>query len=187
MNLEFNHVPMEEPFLVPLKYIDVTRPCKKNVLMTLGKPIRTDVYQIRGTAFTKFTLPKEKPRKGYICVLGGGWQTFIRPPDVITCGQKNEKIVNRSESTKTGMENTRSFNSIMLDEQEEFTSWSWWQRLQRNFQKIEEQVGKTRGRDHAMRKESSNKHHEGGCKARNCTPCDSKKRLTDVKWNLLNP
>ena len=36
--------------------------------------------------------------------------------------------------------------------------------------KREEKIGKTYGSSHAVQKESSDKHHEGGCEAGNCIP-----------------
>ena len=71
MNLEFNsmcrekkHSPFHWNILVQLTLIWTC--CKKNVLMTIGMSIRTEVYQIRGKAFTKFTPLKQKPPKGYV-------------------------------------------------------------------------------------------------------------------------
>ena len=54
-------------------------------------------------------------------------------------------------------------------------------------QKCEEQVGKTYGSDRAVQKESSNSHHEGGCKAGNCIPKDIPKQIMTEKWNLMIP
>ena len=61
-------------------------------------------------------------------------------------------------------------------------------------QQCEEKIGKTFGSSHAVQKESLDKHHQGGCKAGNCTPKDSQNDLwlysgisctQGKEWNLL--
>ena len=71
----------------------------------------------------------------------------------------------------------------MLEDWEEFTSLILMTKITKKLSKIR----KTYGSDHAVHKESSKWHHEGGCEAGSCIPKDSKKRFMAEKWNLMNP
>ena len=68
------YVPKEETFPIPLKYIDVTRSTRIDLDVMQEKKI-DDHWNVdsskhlldSGRGFTKFTLLKEKPPKGYMC------------------------------------------------------------------------------------------------------------------------
>ena len=73
INLEFNSVPKEETFLVPLKYIDVAKSTHTDLEVVQEK--RSDDYwnvdsnrslSDSRTRLTTFTLLKENPPKGYV-------------------------------------------------------------------------------------------------------------------------
>ena len=115
------YVPKEKTFPIPLKYIDVTRSSDTNLDGLQEKRI-DDYWNVNvnrslsdsWTGFTKFTLLKEKPPKGY------SWSKkrltkFKQRPDLKMCGLKSgrrsEKPL-RKERNKSGQ--TRSPNSIMI-------------------------------------------------------------------------
>ena len=66
------YVPKGEPFLIPLKYIDVTRNTDTALDVLLEKDVE-DCWNVDGerkmsdawTGFTRFVLPKERPPEGY--------------------------------------------------------------------------------------------------------------------------
>ena len=90
-------VSKEETFPIPLKYIDVTRTCGRQ-----SKFIRFS------ERFTKFTVLKEKPPKGYMWSRGDK-QRFKQLPDLIICGWEKP---HRRKRSKNGQ--TRNQSSIML-------------------------------------------------------------------------
>ena len=85
------HVPKEETFPIPLKYIDVTRSSHTDLDVKQEKPI-DDYWNVGASGnlsdswkgFTNFTLLKETPPKGYL--WSGGrltkFQTRTRPDNV---------------------------------------------------------------------------------------------------------
>ena len=88
------HVPKEETFFMPLKYIDVTRYTHTNLDVLQEKRIdyhwNVDAnrsFSDSRKGLTKFILHKEKPLKGYMG-LEGDWQKFKRPLDQTMCGLK---------------------------------------------------------------------------------------------------
>ena len=109
----------------------------------------------------------------------GDWQTFrgtttrpdhVRPEvraKIGKAGQNREKQELKKKEATTWQCSTTERNLLY---------WSWWPRLQRNFQKCEEKIGKTYGSSHAVQKESSDWHHEGG-RGGNCIPKCSKNDL----------
>ena len=67
------YVPKEETFPFPLKYIDVTRSThtdpdvlQEKRIDIIGMSIRADILSDSWKGFTKFTLLKETPPKGYL-------------------------------------------------------------------------------------------------------------------------
>ena len=95
--------------------------CKRNVSMTIGMSIRTEVCQIRGKASQSLLCWKKNHPKD-LCGPGGDWQRFKRLSDQIMCGQKyGRKLIKppRIEKNKNGK--TRSKNSTMFEDWEEFT------------------------------------------------------------------
>ena len=84
----------EETFLVPLRYIDVTRATFTNLDVMQEKHV-DDYWNVHSNrslsdsrkGFTKFTRLKEKPPKGYTWSWWD-WQKFKRLPDQIMYGQK---------------------------------------------------------------------------------------------------
>ena len=175
------YVPKDETFPIPLRYIDVTR-CTHIDLDVLQEKRIDDYWNVDASkhlsdswkGFTKFTLLKEKPPKGYM------WsgkrktkvQTTTRPdhvwPEVWTkkwnAAQNREKHEWKKRGAKTRQCSTTERNSLY---------WPGWPRLQRNSR-------------HAVQKESSDKHHEGGCGG-NCITKSSKNDLwlyNGISWIL---
>ena len=116
------HVPKEETFLIPLKYIDVTRSTHTD-LDVMQENRSDDCWNFdlnrslsdSWKSFTKFTLLKEKTPKGYMC-SGRRLtkvQTTARPdhmwPEVWSKIGKPLRI----EKNKNGR--LKSLNWIMLD------------------------------------------------------------------------
>ena len=69
------HVPTEESYPVPLKYIDVSRSTdttsdvmSQKILTITGMLMEFVDCQIRGLVSTRFTVLSEKPRDGYYMV-----------------------------------------------------------------------------------------------------------------------
>ena len=118
------HVPKEETFPIPLKYIDVTRSTHTNLNVMQEKRIddnwnvdaNRSFFQILGKD-SQILFHWKKNLQRDIWGLEGDWQKIKRPLDQAMCGLKcGPKLVKslRRERSKNGQ--TRSRNSIMLDD-----------------------------------------------------------------------
>ena len=73
----------------------------------------------------------------------------------------------------------------MVEYWEEFTLLTLMTKITKKLSKCEEKIGKTFGSSHAVQKESSDQHHEGGCEAGSCIPTGSKNYLwlySGISW-----
>ena len=121
------YVPKEESFLVPIKYIDVTRTSCTSLDVMLEKQIE-DHWNVDGkkelsdawTGFTRFDLLKERPPEGF---SWSGWrltrkQKTSRPDDGQICGNLCPTQQRRKQN-KDGL--SRNQSSTMPDNWEEYS------------------------------------------------------------------
>ena len=181
------NVPTEETFTIPLKYIDVTRSTLTN-LDVLQENRRDDCWNVDAngslseswTGFTKITLLKEKPPKGFM------WsgerltkvQTTTRLENVLPGVWT--KIGKAAQNREKQEGKTRSQNSTMLDDWEEFTSLILMIKITKKHSKIA-RIKWERPMAAAVlcKRKAQNWHHENGCIAGNCISKESTRQRVE--------
>ena len=121
-------MPKEETLPIPLKYIDGARSIRTDLDVMQEKHV-DDYWNVdlnrslsdSRKGFTRFTILKEKPPKGYMWSVGGlaKVQTTTSPDHVWPEG--GEKLVKQPRIEKNKNGKTRSQNWTMLDDWEEST------------------------------------------------------------------
>ena len=135
------HMPKEETFPFPMKYIDVTRSTHRD-LDVMQEQCIDDYWNVDSNRSlsdscrgSQNSLHWKKHIPSDFCGLGGDCQKFKRLRDQIMYGLKYWAKLGkqlRVENNKNGK--TRSQNSTMLDDWENLLYWSGWRRYTETLQ-----------------------------------------------------